>query len=134
MLTHWGYFGEVPPFAAGGQRQAVIRRYGVEAKADFRQWQMWAGAMLGYDRDTVAKEARDSLTGFVEIAYRFISDIFPMYMYQYQQADASSDPIIRHDIGVVALPLENMRWRLHYGYTPDGVANETVQLQMLLGF
>ena len=39
-----------------------------------------------------------------------------------------------HELGLIALAMDNLRIRLKFKYTPDDVKNEALDLQALIGF
>ena len=58
----------------------------------------------------------------------------PSYMYQYQDAESFTREVQRHDIGVIVLPLENLRLRAKVTLTPDDTRNEEAEFQLFMAF
>jgi hypothetical protein len=89
--------------------------------------------MLGRDKDWVVDARNRSISYFVELSYPLTSWLIPMYQYQYQDASNFPFETQQHDFGVVLLPWENLRTRIKGTFLDDGIANETAELQLLLG-
>jgi hypothetical protein len=131
-IAHWGYWGRVD--SSLGEPVFRIRRFGAEGKLLFRDFALIGGAMLGLDRDLMTYEDDRSLTWFAEVSYPLLTWLIPMYLYQYEDAQSFEREVQRHDVGVILLPLENMRVRLKYTYTDDAVKNEEAELQVFMAF
>jgi hypothetical protein len=131
-VGQWGYWGRVEDSA--GAKVARVRRFGFEGKLMFRELSLIGGAMLGFDRDLMTYVDDRSLTWFGEASYPLLSWLIPVYMYQYQDAESFAVETQRHDVGLILLPLENMRVRVKYTYTDDAMKNEEAELQVFMAF
>ena len=130
-MGHWGYFGEVQD--TSGEALYRIRRIGLDAQVRFRNATVWGGLMLGFDRDVALSTRNRSVTSFAEASYSLTSWLMPMYLYQYQDAASFRKETQRHDVGVIVLPLENLRARLKYSGVIGKPTDRTVELQLVLG-
>ncbi len=131
-LAHWAYAGRVE--TSTGMDVSSVRRYGLDLKLTFRDASLLAGAMLGDDRDLQTYQDDRSLTWFAEASYPLLSWLMPSYMYQYQDAESFTKEVQRHDIGVIVLPLENLRLRAKVTLTPDDTRNEEAEFQLFMAF
>ena len=75
-----------------------------------------------------------SLTWFAELSYPILSWMMPMYMFQYQDAESFSAQTQRHDVGVIFLPLENMRVRARVTLLDNERKDEEAELQVFMAF
>jgi hypothetical protein len=131
-VAHWGYAGKVE--TATGEPVSSVHRFGIDAKLTFRDASLLGGAMLGDDRNLQTFVDDRSVTFFGEISYPLTSWLIPSYMYQFQDAESFKQETQRHDIGVIVLPLENLRVRAKYTFTDDNAKNEEAELQVFLAF
>jgi hypothetical protein len=131
-FDQWGYLGKVidPDSRAS---LSHIRRLGADARLVLGDVRLQGGVMYGADRDLRRDLGNKSLTWAVELSYQATSWLMPMYMFQYQDASDRQKPTRLHDIGLVALVLENVRPMLRFSFSDDGVQNESAQLQILVG-
>ena len=90
--------------------------------------------MLGFDFDHAVSADHEHVTGFVEVSYLLAGWIMPIYMYQAQDTSSQKRLYQQHDVGVLFMPIENLRFRVRYGYTDDREQNELVDVHALMGF
>lgn len=128
-VGHWGYMGEVSDVT--GETTAEIIRFGLDFKAYFRHWSLWGGFMLGLDEDVTRGAHLDSHTAFAELSYPALSWLLPMYLFQVQDASDLQESTIQHDLGALILLQENVRARVRFGYSDDGIDNEVADIQVL---
>ena len=131
-IAAWGYAGKVE--TAAGMPVSSIRRVGLESRLGFRDAQLLGGAMLGNDRDLGTYEDDKSVTLFGELTYPLLSWLIPSYLFQYQDAESFQREVMRHDLGVILLPLENLRLRLKVTFTDDDRDNEEAEFQLFTAF
>jgi hypothetical protein len=140
-VGHYGYFGRVRD--GDGKTTADIRRFGLETKVQYKQAALWAGVMLGLDRDhTIATALATAEVGtsapnmawFAEASYAIRPWLLPMYSYQVE--DAAALPHIRqqHDVGVIVMLLENMRIRAKTSVPFEGIDRASGEIQLLYAF
>ncbi len=139
-VATWGYLGKVED---AGKQTGRVRRYGVDVQLNLPFGSLWGGAMKGFDRDLTALGPTlpanglriESLTWFGEASYRATSWLTAAYIFQFHDASNIAGKAMQsHDVGLVALMMDNLRFRLKFKYTPDDVKNESVDLQALIGF
>ena len=94
---------------------------------------VWGGAAWGFDPDRILEADHIHIPSFVEVSYSLFGWLLPMYMYQFQDASSLEQIYQQHDFGFLVLVQENLRARIKYGYTDDGVRNERAELQFLFG-
>jgi hypothetical protein len=141
QVAHWGYLGTTEE---GGVKTAHIRRYGFDVQLNLPHASLWSGVMAGFDRDLtkigpglpVNGIHNKSLTWFGEASYRATSWLTAAYIYQFHDASSLVEgaAIQVHEVGLIALAMDNLRIRLKFKYTPDDVKNEALDLQALIGF
>jgi hypothetical protein len=135
-LNAWGYYGRIR--SDSGITTQRPKRVGADLQLRFRDWAAWGGAMFGDDdyRALAGKPAwnNHSLTWFGEGDWFITPWMAVVYVYQYQDATSLRQEVQVHQLGLVAILLENLRVRLKGNYTPDRVRNDSVDLQMLLAF
>jgi hypothetical protein len=131
-LGHWGYFGDIPDNSGGIVSQ--VKRFGLDAKLRYGSVMFWGGVMAGLDRDLAVELDTISLTGFAELSWMFNGWIMPMYLYQYQDSYSYERVVQEHTVGVIFVPLENIRLRVKFGFSDDAVNNESGELQLFVGF
>ena len=130
-LGHWGYWGRTG--ASGGADTANILRFGLDLKYQWSEFSLWGGVMVGLDTDLAVDSRDTSITWFGEASYGVLSWLHILYQYRFQDAESLTTISQQHDAGVVVLVLENLRLRLSYTFTDDGIDNETAGIQALLG-
>lgn len=131
-LGHWGYFGRVP--GPLGENIARVRRFGLDAKISFDKLSLWGGVMVGLDRNLTVYVDAHNVTGFAELSVPITSWLIPMYSYQYQDSATLMRPVQIHDIGVIVLPIENMRVRIKFNVADDNRKDEALDLQVFFAF
>jgi hypothetical protein len=141
QLAHWGYVGKVED---GGKELAKIRRFGFDMQLNLPFGSLWSGMMAGFDRDLTQVGPglplngirNKSLTWFGEASYRATSWLTAAYIYQFHDASSlvAGKEIQSHEVGLIALAMDNLRIRLKFKYTPDDMKNESLDLQALIGF
>lgn len=142
-VSHWGYMGKD---ADGKVTTGRLRRYGLDLQFNLPFGSLWGGVMGGWDKDFTKETAYDftagkwltnkSLTWFAEATYRITAYLTAAYIYQYRDASniAKGNEIESHDVGLIALLMDNLRMRLKANVTPDDVKNTTIDLDALIGF
>jgi hypothetical protein len=131
-LGHWGYVGRVDD--GTGVITADVRRVGLDSQVRYRRLGLWTGAMAGFDKDRLVAATNRSLTWFSELSVFIKPWLTAMYMYQFQDAASFARVVQQHDVGLIALLLENVRLRLKGTYTADATENEAADLQLLVAF
>lgn len=134
-VGHWGYFGRVSEAGSEGGRVGVsrIRRFGLDAKLRYDDLRVWGGVALGLDRDLRRDLPSPNITGFAEVSYGLTAWLMPVYLYQYRDSARLEREVQKHQLGALVLLLENLRLRVAGELNADGVANESVSVQLLLG-
>ena len=133
VLNHWGYMGKVA--GPAGDETAELMRLGLDLKFHHKGIGLWAGAMLGQDKDKATDRDNQSLTGFGELSYDLATWLIALYQYQLQDQAAQKELKQIHGAGLVALLYENVRTRLRFTRTDDGVEPfQVAELQFLFAF
>lgn len=129
VLGHWGYWGEVADVS--GNRTSDVRRLGIDLKLTLANFNLWGGFMLGADYNVDVDANLNSHTAFVEASYPVTSWFVPLYVFQVQDSSNLQDTTVQHDVGALVMLMDNLRARLRYGYSADGIDNELAELQLL---
>jgi hypothetical protein len=130
-LTHWGYSGQTVSDEA--EAATLVRRFGLDAKVRFRDANLWSGVMLGFDRNVIQRLDDRSATVFFELSYHVTPWLVPSYLVQYQDAESFTAQVQTHDVGIIVLPLENLRVKLRYGQSSENGVPATTELQLMFG-
>lgn len=131
-ISTWGYFGTVRDIA--GSDTADVQRFGVDLRLFVHGLTLYSGVMLGIDRDLANSRDVTSLTWFAELGYPITSWLEVLYAFQFQDSTDLETERQRHDIGVVALLIENIRARIRFSFTDDDIRNDTLEAQLLMAF
>lgn len=131
-VSTWGYFGTVRDVA--GTDSADVQRFGFDVRLFVHGLTLYGGVMLGVDRDLTNSRDVTSLTWFAELAYPITSWLAALYAYQFQDSTDLELERQRHDVGLVAIILENIRARVRFSFTDDDTRNDTLEAQLLMAF
>jgi len=125
----WGYFGRVGDLLGTNTHQ--IRRFALEANLYVHGFTLQGAVMMGFDEELMANRDVTSISWFLEAQYPLLSWLSLVYIYQYQDSNDLERERQQHDAGILALITENVRTRLKFSFSDDGVDNDIVELQFL---
>ncbi len=128
-VAGWCYFGRVGDIT--GFNTHRIRRFALEGSLYVHGFTLQGAMMLGFDDEVRTNRAINSVSWFLEAQYPIASWLSVVYIYQYQDSNDLMRERQQHDAGIIALITENVRTRLKFSYSDDGVKNDIVELQIL---
>jgi hypothetical protein len=126
---HWGSAGRVAE--PGEATRADIRRLGLDAKLQVGPLSAWGGVMLGFDREQRLDRDSRAVQGFGELGYSVTAWLLPIYVYQFRDTATERRLYQQHLVGLVFLPLENVRARVLGAILPNNREDEVVELQLM---